>query len=184
MATPKQIDQQFLALVNKERTLRGLAPVTLDTQLDNAAQRHSDDMALNDWYHLPNPHLGSDGSTLASRVQASGYKYQTAVENVGAGQYTAQEVFQDWKKSPGHLNNILNPNVTHLGVGHILLPNDTGKNNFYDYWTIVLGSRIPGTAPTPAPVPTPAPAPAPTPAPTPVPTPVATPAPAPAPNRP
>ena len=83
------LDQQFLALVNAERTLHGLAPVTLDLQLDNAAQDHINDIAINDINLLdPNvdPHIGSNGSTLGGRVQASGYQYQTAVENIGAGQ--------------------------------------------------------------------------------------------------
>ncbi|MEM9977757.1 MAG: CAP domain-containing protein [Cyanobacteria bacterium P01_D01_bin.2] len=156
-------DQTFLALVNGERALYGLAPLTLDLQLDSAAQRHSNDMALNDWYNYADPHLGSDGSTPATRVQASGYQYQSAFENVGVGHYTPNEVFQDWKNSPEHLNNILNPGVTHLGVGHILLENDTGNNNFFDYWTIVLGAPA-ATAPSaPAPAPAaPAPAPIPT----------------------
>lgn len=170
------LDQQFLALVNAERTLHGLAPVTLDLQLDNAAQDHINDIAINDINLLdPNvdPHIGSNGSTLGSRVQASGYQYQTAVENIGAGQYTATEVFDYWKNSPSHRNNILNPSVTHLGVGHILLDNDTGVSNFFDYWTIVLGVRLPGTEPgvLPTPIaaplvpPTPPVAPAPPPAP-------------------
>ncbi|MEM9976437.1 MAG: CAP domain-containing protein [Cyanobacteria bacterium P01_D01_bin.2] len=144
-------DQTFLALVNGERALYGLAPLTLDLQLDSAAQRHSNDMALNDWYNNADPHLGSDGSTLVSRVQASGYQYQSAFENVGVGHYTPDEVFQAWKNSPEHLNNILNPSVTHLGVGHILLENDTGSNNFFDYWTIVLGVPAPEAPPAPAP---------------------------------
>ena len=155
------LDQQFLALVNAERTLHGLAPVTLDLQLDNAAQDHINDIAINDISLLdPNvdPHIGSNGSTLGGRVQASGYQYQTAVENIGAGQYTADEVFNYWKNSPSHRNNILNPSVTHLGVGHILLDNDTGVSNFFDYWTIVLGVRLPGTEPVvPAPTPVAAP---------------------------
>ena len=183
-------DQQFLALVNAERTLHGLAPVTLDLQLDNAAQDHINDIAINDINLLdPNadPHIGSNGSTLGSRVQASGYQYQTAVENIGAGQYTANEVFDYWKNSPSHRDNILNPSVTHLGVGHILLDNDIGVSNFFDYWTIVLGVRLPGTepvAPTPiaAPLvpPTPPVATAPPPAPvvpTPTPPPVTPPSP-------
>ncbi|MEM9976306.1 MAG: CAP domain-containing protein [Cyanobacteria bacterium P01_D01_bin.2] len=172
------LDQQFLALINAERTLHGLAPVTLDLQLDNAAQDHINDIAINDINLLdPNvdPHIGSNGSPLGSRVQASGYQYQTAVENIGAGQYTATEVFDYWKNSPLHRDNILNPSVTHLGVGHILLDNDTGVSNFFDYWTIVLGVRLPGTEPvvSPTPIaaplvpPTPPVAPAPPPAPAP-----------------
>lgn len=156
MDTPEQqvtFDQEFLLLVNNERALYGLAPVTLDPQLDLAAQLHTDDIAYNDINLTAplnvDPHIGSNGSTLGSRVQAAGYQYQTAVENISAGQYTANEVFQDWKNSPSHLDNILNPNVTQLGVGHVLLENDTGVSNFFDYWTIVLGTRLPGTEPPP-----------------------------------
>lgn len=148
-----RFDQEFLLLVNNERALHGLAAVTLDPQLDLAAQLHTDDIAYND-INLTDPinvdpHIGSNGSTLASRVQAAGYQHQTAVENISAGQYTANEVFQDWKNSPSHLANILDPNVTQLGVGHVLLENDTGISNFFDYWTIVLGTRLPGTEPAP-----------------------------------
>ncbi|MEM7064425.1 MAG: CAP domain-containing protein [Cyanobacteria bacterium P01_B01_bin.77] len=156
MDTPEQqvqFDQQFLILVNNERALHSLAAVTLDSQLDLAAQLHINDIAYND-INLTDPinvdpHIGSNGSTLGIRVQAAGYQYQTAVENISAGQYTANEVFQDWKNSPTHLDNILNPNVTQLGVGHILLENDIGVSNFFDYWTIVLGTRLPGTEPAP-----------------------------------
>lgn len=182
------LDQQFLALVNNARTSRGLRPVTFDSQLDQAAQGHTNDMAFNDWVNRANLHIGSDGSSYAARVRASGYQFQTVVENVGVGQRTVVEIFREWMNSPGHRANLLNPNVRQIGLGHTFLPNDTGRNNFERYWTLVLGTRVPGTQPTPpaprprpdaTPVPTPA---APAPVPTPAPTPVSAPAPAPTPT--
>ena len=183
-------DQQILALINTARTSRGLRPLTLNSLLEQAAQNHSNDLAFNDMARF-NPrdlntlHIGSDGSGYADRVLAAGYQFQTVAENVGVGQFTVDEVFQEWMNSPGHLANLLNPNVEEIGFGHTFLSNDTGANNFFDYWILVLGTPAPNARPTPPPsmpdaIPAPAPvAPAPV-APAPVPAPVApTPAPAP-----
>lgn len=164
MYTPEQVDQALLSLVNDERKAHGLSEVTLDLKLDVAAQQHVNDIAINDVNLLDpgvDPHVGSAGSTIETRLNAVGYKYKRAVENFGAGQFTPAEAFQDWKNSPDHYANILDPSVTHLGVGHIFLPNDTGVSNFYDYWTIVLGNpdvvvAVPPTPPSP-PAPPPAP---------------------------
>ncbi|NEZ63528.1 hypothetical protein D0962_12165 [Leptolyngbyaceae cyanobacterium CCMR0082] len=180
--------QQFLALVNGVRVRAGLSRLTIDQQLNHAAQRHTSDIAHND---LVVGHRGSNGSNPTQRARVAGYQSRTVVENIGAGHYTVREVFDDWMSSPGHRANILNPNVRQLGAGHVFLANDTGNHNYFDYWTIVLGTRIPGTepvrptpprptppAPTPAPTPVPVPVPAPTPTPEPpVPTPAPTPEP-------
>ena len=91
-AEQQKFDKQFLKLINNERELHNLDPVTLDSQLDEAAQEHTDDIAHSD---KTVNHIGSDGSTLGERLTDVGYEYQTAVENVGAGQYTANQVFQD-----------------------------------------------------------------------------------------
>lgn len=175
--------QQFLALVNGVRVRAGLSQLTIDQQLNHAAQRHTSDIAHND---LVVGHRGSNGSNPTQRAIAAGYQSRTIVENIGAGHYTVREVFDDWMSSPGHRANILNPNVRQLGAGHVFLANDTGNHNYFDYWTIVLGTRIPGTEPAPPtpprrPTPTPTP-PAPTPEPAPVPVPAPTPTPAPAPT--
>lgn len=153
MFTAEQVDQQFLKLVNDERRRNGLSPVTLNAQLDEAAQRHSEDLALNDWYNESNPHIGSDGSTRISRVQDTGYRYESPqgepFENIAVGQFTPEEAFADWLASPGHRENILTPNVNHIGIGHTFLENDTGENNYFDYWLIVLAKGQPAPAPVP-----------------------------------
>ncbi|MEM9804603.1 MAG: CAP domain-containing protein [Cyanobacteria bacterium P01_D01_bin.56] len=155
MFTAEQVDKLFLDLVNNERRRNGLNPVTLNAQLDEAAQRHSEDLAFNDWYNEANPHIGSDGSTRISRVRDTGYRYESPqgepFENIAVGQFTPQEAFEDWLKSSGHRENILTPNVNHLGVGHTFLENDTGTNNYFDYWLIVLAKGQPAPAPVPTP---------------------------------
>ncbi|MGD1949035.1 MAG: CAP domain-containing protein [Leptolyngbyaceae cyanobacterium] len=158
--TTSENTQQFLELVNQARIKAGLVAVTLNEELSEAALNHSQDIAKED---LGIVHTGSDGSTPGERVTDAGYEFKVVVENVGGGYYTADEAFQDWMNSPGHRANILNPDVRHLGAGHVLLANDTGNKNYVEYWTLVLadGASIPEEPATPAPKPSAPPDPAP-----------------------
>ena len=162
--TTSEKPQQFLELVNEARIEADFVEVTLNEDLNEAAYNHSRDIAEQD---LGIVHTGSDGSTPGERVTDTGYKFKVVVENVGGGYYTADEAFEDWMSSPGHRANILNPDVRHLGAGHVLLENDTGNKNYVEYWTLVLadGASIPEEPAKPAPKPNPLPdAPAPAPA--------------------
>ena len=181
-----QLIQEVLRLTNEERAQWGLSPLTLAPQLTQAAQIHSEDMAHNDFFG----HIGSDGSSSLNRITATGYEYQTSAENIAAGYPTANYVVQAWMDSPTHRANILNHELTNIGIGYFYLANDTGAHNYHHYWTQDFGTRIPGTEPAepPAPQPTPvepAPPETPTPQPTPVePAPPETPAPQPTPVEP
>ena len=67
------------------------------------------------------PHGGSDGSTPASRIDASGYVWSVSAENVAAG-FTAANVVEAWLKSAGHCRNIMNPVFTETGVRFVSTP--------------------------------------------------------------
>lgn len=129
---------RVIALTNAQRTQNGLAPLVLDARLSQAAQGHSVDMALNDYFG----HAGSNGSTSGQRVLATGYEYRVTAENIAAGHATPEAVVQGWMDSPGHRANILNPYVQNIGVGYHFLPNDTGVSNYYSYWTQVFGMPL------------------------------------------
>jgi len=73
-------ENQVVALINQERTDRGLPALGNNSSLQLAARRHSEDMACNDFFS----HTGSDGSTLSSRLLAAGYSYSWAAENIAA----------------------------------------------------------------------------------------------------
>jgi hypothetical protein len=58
-------------------------------------------------------HTGSDGSSPFDRIKAQGYVYSYAGENLfaGNGVYNdAGQAVSAWMNSPGHKQNILNPN--------------------------------------------------------------------------
>ncbi|MGA7758639.1 MAG: CAP domain-containing protein [Ilumatobacteraceae bacterium] len=116
-------------LVNAERAARGLAPMTYDTKLELAAQRHSDDQARSERMS----HTGSDGSTMVQRIDRVGFAWRSAAENVAYGYGTPAAVMAGWMNSDGHRRNILSSN-THIGVG--LAYGANGR----PYWTQVFAT--------------------------------------------
>ena len=157
---PSPINQNFiyrvLELTNIERSKLGFSPLTFNTQLLNAAATHSQNMALQDFFS----HTGKDGSSLASRISATGYQFSAAAENIAAGSSTPEQVVSSWMNSSGHRANILNPNLKEIGIGYYFLADDTGSVNFNHYWTQVFATSLDGSVnPAPALTPTPTPTP-------------------------
>ncbi|KAG1704582.1 hypothetical protein DVH05_005513 [Phytophthora capsici] len=115
----------LLARVNQERAAKGLPALCASTKLQKAAQRQSEDMAANDFLH----HVGSDGSTVPSRISDAGYKWKSIAENVAGGQADADAVVGTWMNSTGHRMNILG-DYTHFGAGYKHNPNGM----YTHYW--------------------------------------------------
>jgi len=119
--TPDSLEQAreaTLCLVNRERAAHGLRVLLADDRLTQASQLHSDDMGKRHFYSHENP----DGASPSARVYAQGLpRYGTTVaENIHwATGYraTPKRIFRDWMNSPGHRENILRVEVTHVGVG-------------------------------------------------------------------
>ncbi|KAI7248921.1 hypothetical protein KC345_g11801, partial [Hortaea werneckii] len=105
--------QQVVALVNKERTAAGLAPVSALDSLNKVAAAKATDMRTNNYFSHTSPTYGSPFDMMS----AFGVTYQAAGENIAMGQKTPQEVMTAWMNSPGHKANILSANFNYIGVG-------------------------------------------------------------------
>ena len=105
--------QAVLRLVNQERSKQGLSALTLDKRLNTAAQKKAEDMRDKNYFDHQSPTYGSPFDLMRSE----GINYQTAGENIAAGQQSAQAAMESWMNSSGHRANILNKNYKHLGVG-------------------------------------------------------------------
>ncbi|MFI7243130.1 CAP domain-containing protein [Streptomyces qinglanensis] len=108
------LQDQIVALVNKERAKAGCKRLTVNAKLTKAAQAHSEDMAA----HKNMSHTGSDGSSPGDRVERAGYSWSTYGENVAYGYSSPESVMEGWMNSSGHRANILNCDFEEIGVGH------------------------------------------------------------------
>jgi uncharacterized protein YkwD len=129
---PVTFEQRVADLINVERTTRGLSALAFDEKLILAARAHSQDMADKKFFS----HTGSDGSDPGDRIAAQGYAWTTYGENIAAGYTTPENVVKGWMDSPGHRDNILNSDMTELGVGYIV----KSGSPFTYYWTNVLAA--------------------------------------------
>lgn len=129
--TAQQEAEEMLALVNNLRADNGIAPVTLNAELNLAAFNHSYDMASNNYFS----HTGLNGSTFSERVTLSGYTGSPRGENIAAGNSLVVNTFNQWVNSSGHLNNMLNSNADEMGIGHASYSGST----YTHYWTQIFG---------------------------------------------
>lgn len=105
-------EAQVVTLTNRARASAGCAPLRIDSRITRAAQAHSDDMARRGYFE----HDSIDGRSFADRMRAAGYPSPGA-ENIAFGQTSASEVMSAWLDSPGHRRNILDCDLTTIGVG-------------------------------------------------------------------
>lgn len=118
-------ESQVVQLVNAERAKAGLSPFKSDWELSRVARYKSEDMRDRQYFSHQSPTYGSPFDMMRS----FGIAYQTAGENIAAGQNSPQAVVDAWMKSPGHRANIMNPSFKKIGVG-------LAKGGSYQYyWT-------------------------------------------------
>ena len=120
--------------VNNYRAQNGLSAYAISEKLTQAASAHANDMACNNSF----THTGSNGSTPASRVAASGYTAAMVTENV-YGSYpplSGQGAVDWWKNDQTDINhnlNMLSTTYTEIGVGYSFFNN-------YGYYVVVFAT--------------------------------------------
>ena len=96
---------EVLDQLNAYRAENGLAPLTMDAELLEAAMQRAAEISI----HFD--HTRPDGSMCYT---ASPKMY---AENIAAGQNTVALVMSDWKNSPGHNAAMLNESYQSVGIG-------------------------------------------------------------------
>lgn len=130
-----ELDQVAAAVVertNRERAREGLPILRPNANLVRAAEFLAADLANRRVLE----HKDRDGRKLVERLESAGYTGWTAVaENIAYGQKTPEDVVSAWMRSAGHRKNILDPDVTEIGVG--CRTSSKGQT----YWVQTFGSR-------------------------------------------
>lgn len=116
LADVQAVRQEMLERVNTIRRGVGLKPLELDPRLTTAAQAHADDMLARSYYN----HVSPEGSTPRQRVHAAGFVADVVAENIAAGQTSPEDALGGWLHSTDHRRNLLDPRLTHIGIGMAL----------------------------------------------------------------
>lgn len=118
-----KVEDQVLALINEERANQGLSPLASDPDLKTAARIRSKELCKSGTFAHQRPN-GDEWSTVIT--QDVPIKFIAAGENLCTttyndpnldSAYDAQFWFDRWYNSPGHYENMVRPNFTHVGVG-------------------------------------------------------------------
>lgn len=119
-ASPEQVVDTLSSLIAAERKRRKLPALRVDARLTSVAQAHSSDMLVHHFVAHTSPTTGE----AIDRVERSGLEVSLLLENIGRG-YSAAEIHAGLMESPGHRANILNPDVSLLGIGVVAEPEGT-----------------------------------------------------------
>ena len=115
-----QAEARTVALTNELRAQHGLAPLAVETRLADAARYFAGYIAAAD--RLDHD---ADGSTPPERVKQRGYNYCMVAENLASEfdsrgftvEVLSRNFVKGWSESPTHRSNMLDADVTQIGVG-------------------------------------------------------------------
>jgi hypothetical protein len=110
-AHPSADEKILFDAANQERTNAGLQPLKWDEALAAAALQHAHWMARE---HLLS-HQYNGEAALDQRTAQAGAKFSKVAENVALGS-SAERIHSQWMRSPGHRENIMDPQLTAVGI--------------------------------------------------------------------
>lgn len=103
----------LLQETNSRRAANGKKTLTLNSQLNAAAQAKAQDMANRNYWS----HTTPDGQSPWVFVSQAGYQYQKAGENLAYGFATSADTVSGWMNSPSHKDNMLDAAFSDVGFG-------------------------------------------------------------------
>jgi uncharacterized protein YkwD len=135
----------LLVSTNSQRSANGVASLSLNAQLNSAAQAKANDMVARDYWS----HTTPDGEQPWAFIGRAGYQYKAAGENLAYGFDTSADTVTGWMNSPPHRENLLKDIFVDVGFGIANSPNFVGSG---EQTVVVAMYATPlSSAPTPTP---------------------------------
>lgn len=123
--------QEFLTLLNAQRTGRGMGALSFNATLTGGATDYAGYMGTAGFFG----HNGPDGSTPSSRAAATGYSGAWNGEALSAGQPTPQFALNALLASAPHAAILLDPTSVEVGIGYAFVDG----SRYHHYWVVVTG---------------------------------------------
>ncbi len=121
------MEEKALKLVNEERAKYGIAPLTLNSTINQAANIRTKELLTLFSHTRPD---GSDCFTVFNEVGLSPY----GAENIAAGNSTVDATIQQWIDSSGHHENMINSDYTQMGIAYVY----SASAPYRYYWVQLL----------------------------------------------
>ncbi|MEM6463561.1 MAG: CAP domain-containing protein [Pseudomonadota bacterium] len=118
------------AKINAYRTANGLPRLSLDPELDKAAEDMARLIGRKDSMRT----RAHSARGLANRLDRAGYESYAGAENLGAGYVSFDHALSGWKGSPDHDRNLLNRHVTRMGIARVQRPDGKYRN----FWVLIF----------------------------------------------
>ncbi len=111
---PSTEEKLLLDDANREREAAGIQPLKWDVALAAAARQHAQIMASQNLLL----HQCLDEPPVDQRAAQAGAKFSMIAENIAVGP-NPEKIHDGWMHSTGHRKNILNPDITAVGVATV-----------------------------------------------------------------
>lgn len=116
-------DNGLLSASNDFRAQSGLPSLSLNSQLDKAAQAKAEDMAKKDYWSHDSP----QGLKPWDFIPNDEYKYLKAGENLAYGFITSRSAVLGWMNSAKHKEIMMDKDFSDVGFGIVNIPSYQGK---------------------------------------------------------
>jgi uncharacterized protein YkwD len=100
--------------INKVRKDNNMPELIPDERLNTSATQKARDMVNRNYWS----HTDPDGKMAWDLIKKAGFSYSKAGENL-ASVYDNVDSVEAWMRSPDHLENILDPDFTHVGYAKV-----------------------------------------------------------------
>jgi uncharacterized protein YkwD len=118
------VEDEIIRLTNEKRAASGLPALVPDERLTQASRMRSSEMFRYEYFS----HLRPNGDAWHTVLDETGLSGRYASENIAKGSYRgvsggalniicARFWQNEWENSPPHLEAIIDPNVSSIGVG-------------------------------------------------------------------
>lgn len=122
LPAPGEIEKELLRVLNAERAARNLPVLRLSPALVGLAREQSSDMARSGVLS----HDSAAGKSFTERLNDAAVAFAANGENVArSGTYLAGLIHGSFMDSPGHRENVLNPEFDEVGIGIVPGPGNT-----------------------------------------------------------
>ena len=120
------------SMISGYRRNNRLEPLAVDPELMRIASEQARAMAAR------NAMDHDVGRSFQERMRKAGFDGSVVIENVGAGYHTLADAFSGWRDSPPHRANMLNRNVTRMGIAAAYAP----ISKYKVFWALILAGPV------------------------------------------